>query len=379
MSAQADLVVYVSGHGFGHASRDIEVVNAILERRPELHVQVRTYAARWLFDLTVRGQIDYRHVACDTGVVQVDSLRPDLEATVSLARDFYATIDARVADEAEALRRSGARLVLADLPPLAFAAAHRAGVPSVAIGNFTWDWIYDGYQRLLGDAAWIPGWMRGAHGLAAEAWRLPMHGGFGGFTTIRDLPFVARHSRRDRDGLRHRLGLRPGAIGVLVSFGGFGLDAGGVAPLRQLDGCDILMADSSVASLRAGGAHQPVVTRDGNLLTIDEHTWYAEGYRYEDIVRAADVVVTKPGYGIIAECVANDTAIVYTSRGEFAEYDVLVEALGRHARSAFVSNADLLAGRWADAIHTVLAQAPPARTIPTNGADIAAEWAIARL
>ena len=42
-------------------------------------------------------------------------------------------------------------------------------------------------------------------------------------------------------------------------------------------------------------------------------------------MRAADVVVTKPGYGIIAECLANDTAIVYTSRGEFAEYDVLVD------------------------------------------------------
>ena len=98
MSATADLVVYVSGHGFGHASRDIEVINAILERRRDLRIQVRTYAARWLFDLTVRGQIDYRHVQCDTGVVQIDSLRPDLEATVRVARDFYSTIDARVSD-----------------------------------------------------------------------------------------------------------------------------------------------------------------------------------------------------------------------------------------------------------------------------------------
>ena len=32
-------------------------------------------------------------------------------------------------------------------------------------------------------------------------------------------------------------------------------------------------------------------------------------------MRAADVVVTKPGYGIISECIANDTAILYTSRG----------------------------------------------------------------
>ena len=38
----------------------------------------------------------------------------------------------------------------------------------------------------------------------------------------------------------------------------------------------------------------------------------------------SDVVVTKPGYGIISECLANDTALLYTDRGHFIEYDVLV-------------------------------------------------------
>ena len=46
-------------------------------------------------------------------------------------------------------------------------------------------------------------------------------------------------------------------------------------------------------------------------------------------MRAADVVLTKPGYGVIAECLANDAALVYTSRGRFLEYQVLVEALPR--------------------------------------------------
>ena len=48
------VVFYISGHGFGHASRDIEVINALLDRRPEVRVIVRTAAKRWLFDLTVR-------------------------------------------------------------------------------------------------------------------------------------------------------------------------------------------------------------------------------------------------------------------------------------------------------------------------------------
>ena len=56
--AQA-IVFYISGHGFGHASRTIEVINAILAQRPETRVGVRTSAPRWLFDLTVKGKVTY--------------------------------------------------------------------------------------------------------------------------------------------------------------------------------------------------------------------------------------------------------------------------------------------------------------------------------
>ncbi len=62
---------------------------------------------------------------------------------------------------------------------------------------------------------------------------------------------------------------------------------------------------------------------------------YAAGLRYEDVVRAVDVVVTKPGYGIIAECLANDTALLYTSRGHFIEYDVLTRDAPRFLRTAY--------------------------------------------
>ncbi len=48
------------------------------------------------------------------------------------------------------------------------------------------------------------------------------------------------------------------------------------------------------------------------------------GLLYQDLVAAADVVVSKPGYGIVSECVANGTALLYTSRGRFIEYDLFV-------------------------------------------------------
>ena len=110
-----------------------------------------------------------------------------------------------------------------------------------------------------------------------------------------------------------------------------------------------------------------------NVKLVDEQALYAGGLRYEDLVAAVDVVVTKPGYGIIAECVANDTAIVYTSRGHFVEYDVLVREMPRWLRCGFISNDDLLAGRWQQALDETLAQPAPPETIGVDGAERAAQ------
>ena len=51
---QADTAVfYISGHGFGHASRQTEIISALRAIRPNLRIVVRTSAPRWLFDLAV--------------------------------------------------------------------------------------------------------------------------------------------------------------------------------------------------------------------------------------------------------------------------------------------------------------------------------------
>ena len=59
----------------------------------------------------------------------------------------------------------------------------------------------------------------------------------------------------------------------------------------------------------------------------------------------ATSVVTKPGYGIVADCLANRVAVLFTDRGPFREYDVLAEALPRLGRARYVPRADVLAGQ----------------------------------
>jgi L-arabinokinase len=352
------IAFYISGHGFGHASRQIEIINALAARRPDLRILIRSAAARWLLDRTVKPPFDLDPQPVDTGVAQIDSLHLDAATTIAEARDFYSTLDARADEEARRLVERNVVFVVADAPPLACAAAARAGVPSVVISNFTWDWIYEGYEGdgksegAEGDSGFIEA-IRKAYRQADAAWRLPMHGGFTSFKSVVDVPFVARHAKHARQETRQRLRLPSNRRLVLPTFGGYGVEG------LKLDALDV------------GDAWHVVHMPDAAI--------YDAGLRYEDLVRAVDVVVTKPGYGILSECIANDTAVVYTSRGRFAEYDVLVREMPKYLRSVYLDNESLLAGRWRAALDTAVSAPEPPQHPRTDGAVIVADMICARV
>ncbi len=342
----------------------IEVIHAVMDLRPEAAIAVKTSAPRRLFEPALLDRIELFDVQCDTGMVQTDSLHLDAAESIRQASAFHARLAEKAATEAGYLRQSGAIVVVGDIPPLAFAAAAEAGVPSVAIGNFTWDWIYEGYPEpfdsLLGGsprASSLIQTIRDAYRHATAALRLPMAAGFAGLEAItRDIPFIARRSRHEPAEIRQALGIPGDKPVLLMSFGAYGLaglDTAALAGLRDY---------AIVTTTPAPG-----------LLSLSEQRLQKSGYRYEDLVRAADVVVTKPGYGIISEAIANGAAILYTSRGPFPEYDVLVREMPKYLRVEFIEQDDLLAGRWEPALERLLSLPAPPTKPALNGAEIAAQ------
>ena len=112
---------YITGHGFGHASRQIEIINALRALgAPDLRILIRTSAPAWLFDRTVASPRSRSSTGpCDTGIVQIDSLRLDAAATVAQAAAFYARCGAGGGRGAGACASTTCDLVIADAPPLA--------------------------------------------------------------------------------------------------------------------------------------------------------------------------------------------------------------------------------------------------------------------
>ena len=185
------------------------------------------------------------------------------------------------------------------------------------------------------------------------------------------LPVVAGAAATRRQILAYSLVLAPLALApVAVGFSGwlYGLGAVDWATVAQQHDLGVIVTRDPVdtgPTLSGANGH-------GALFEVDIAAMLDQGFRYEDLVAAVDVVLTKPGYGIIAECAANDTALVYASRGDFAEYAVLVEAMPRLLRCAYIEQRDLFAGRWAPVVRQVLDQPPLAARPATDGAQVVA-------
>ncbi len=348
------VAIYITGHGFGHAKRMAVLASALAEQVSDLRLTIISTVPEWLLRLNLGVPFQLRVRALDVGVIQLDSIRLDAAGTLSAYARLLQGQPAIVEEEAEILQRDRVDLVVGDIPPATFLVAQRAGLPGIGISNFTWDWIYADYIRAMPQYTPILEAIRDAYARADLLLRLPFHGPCDAFKVIRDIPLIAPCTRLSREEVRQKLGLAESRPVILLSFGGFEIQGIDFDRVEALD---------DYCFLTTQRPSRPV--RNVRLVTLD-------GLRYEDVVSQADAVITKPGYGIVSECLVHHVPVLYTSRGEFAEYRPLVVGLKRFGVSGFIGNHDLLAGNWRDSLEALLRRSAAWPEVPANGAEVAA-------
>lgn len=356
----SSILYYITGHGFGHAVRAQQVIRALTAINPELRVYIRTTAPEWLFQNSITA-IAYSRQAIDTGLVQADSLHMELAETLAACRAIYASPQQLIEQELAFLKANEIDLVVGDTPPLAFEIAAQAAVPSVSITNFTWDVIYRAYTATHPEFAPLIHTMTQCYGKATEALTLPYPCDTTMFPRQQPIPWITRTSDLTKDQARQALALPPKATIVLMSFGGLGLER---LPWRQL------AQQQNYLFVTTGAGRK----QEGNLLTLP-----ATKTHYEDLLRAVDAIVTKPGYGIVADILAHRVPILYTDRGDFAEYPRLVAALIDSATADFIPRAELLAGNLLPHLRSLLRKPPNWPSVQLHGAQVAAERILALL
>jgi hypothetical protein len=347
------VAVVVSAHGFGHAARACAVIEALAERRPDLHFEIVTTVPRWFFAQSLTAPFSLHRFTADVGLVQRTPFEEDLDATADRLDRLLAG-GGRLERLAERMARLRCRAVLADIAPLGIAAAHRLGIPAVLIENFTWDWIYDGYggraPRLARHGASLAA-------LSATAdLRIQTEPSCRPAASAVAVPPVARQRRATPAQLRRTLGVPPEAPLVVLTMGGVGWSYRGLAAAER---------HRSAWFAVPGGAQR--TRRRGRVVLLPFHS---EIY-HPDLVQAADVVVGKLGYSTVAETYQARSAMAYIARPQFRESAVLAEFVRRTAPSVEITEAAFDDGSWLAAVDRLLeAERPTGPRV--NGAPVAA-------
>lgn len=345
---------YISGHGYGHAVRSSQIISACAQQNPFLFFHIRTTAPEWLFKLSLRSNYFYYSVENDVGTVNPTFDSVDIPATLDSLHHFFENETAFLQNEVDFLHKNNIKLVIGDIPALAFAVAQKAGIPSIAIGNFSWDWIYEPYCKVNPGFEKYVSKFYGYYKNCDLLLKLPFHGKMPAFQNFVEIPLVCRKARRRRKDIRRQIGCRPEEKVVLIA-------------LRENDRSGIDLQQLAKMRDKIFIFSGPVQKRP-NFRSID-----GASFSFEDLINAVDVVVSKPGYGVVSDCIANTTPLLYTDRADFRECEVLITGLRNFTNSAFLEQNEFYKGNWGEALEQLYQTVWPDQQLSIDGDQIAAE------
>ncbi len=352
------ILFYVSGHGYGHARRSAQIVKALRRRDTEVRVIVRTAAPASIFTSAGIASQDVGRTSIDAGVVEVDTLTIDVRATVDRVLEIMGDAERIVAAEVETARLLKPSLIVTDIPWLAGDVAERLEVPCVATGNFTWDFIYEPMLAQRGDRAERVALIRASYGKMAGMLREPFAHQMAQFKRVVDVPLVTSKARLNREEAWRQIGGKTdGRKRVLIGMRGG--TSGEVAAVAARAAPEFLF--TSLQEVPGDGPE--------NLRQV-----HGAGMDFTDVLAAHDAIVTKLGYGIVCECIANGVRVLWPPRIGFAEDPLFLLLAPRLVPMRQIAREDYLAGRWGDGLRALMAAAPAVEIAPLDGAEVCAEW-----
>ncbi|KAK8968399.1 L-arabinokinase [Platanthera guangdongensis] len=345
---------YITGHGFGHATRVVDIVRHLVESGHVVHVV--TAAPEFVFTTDIQSpNLHIRKVLLDCGAVQADALTVDRLASLEKYLETAVIPRASIlAAEVEWLKSVKADLVISDVVPVACRAAADAGIRSVCVTNFSWDFIYAEYVMATGKHLRSIVWQIAEDYSHCEfLLRLPGYCPMPAFRDVIDVPLVVRRLHKSRSEVRKELGFYEDMKLVIFNFGG--QPAGWSLKKEWLP--------SKWLCLVCGASDKQELPPNFIKLAKDAYT--------PDLIAASDCMLGKIGYGTFSEALAYKLPFVFVRRDYFNEEPFLRNMLEYYQGGVEMIRRDFLTGHWQPYLERALT-IRPCYDGGINGGEVAA-------
>jgi hypothetical protein len=323
------IAYFVSPHGFGHAARAAAVMQAISDIDASVEFEIFTTVPSWFFQDSVSATFNCHALLTDIGLVQKTAFQADLNKTIGSLNDFLPFPKLLISEVTATIRTLNCVLIICDISPLGIAVGSKAGIPTVLIENFTWDWLYEQY------AAADNRFKRHIDYLRSLFQTADYHIQTEPFCccSSADLatPPVSRKIKTSADRIRKRLGIPETARMVLITTGGINQRYGFLKALKKMPGVQFVMP----------GAGPRMEIRQNCVILPHRSDFY-----HPDLVNASDAVVGKVGYSTLAEVYQAGVPFGYVTRSNFRESEPMAAFIAKKMPGLHLKEPDFSSGRW---------------------------------
>jgi len=309
---------YISDYGYGHAARSIAIIRMLVKKeRKRLKLIICASRSLGFLQESLKDcreiDIEYHPTTSDLGYcLKTNSIEPDIELLQARYGEYSAALPKESDKEKFFLLQNKVDLVISDISPIPLLAANLVNIPSIGVSNFTW---FTAYKQMLNERLLAPLY----EAYSAMDYFVALPGSENepawGRRGRLETDFFCRRPN-DREILKLRADLNPGGCRLVVFFA-LGMSVA-VGDLQEMS----LWNDESCLFIVSGN----MKVERANVIRIPEH--YTESQNY---VAAADIVLTKPGWGTVSEAVMLNKPLILLDRHLFTEDACTIKALNnRH-------------------------------------------------
>jgi len=355
------IAYFISPHGFGHAARAAAVMQAIGDLDDSVGFEVFTTVPSWFFQDSLSAPFNCHELLTDIGLVQISAFQADLNQTLCSLNDFLPFAASSISGVAATVSALQCELVICDISPLGIAIARDAGIPSLLVENFTWDWIYEPYART--DERFRRH-IDCLHSIYQSVdYHIQTEPVCGGNSADLTTPPVSRKSTTPGRRVRSQLGIPDHARLVLVTTGGINQSYGFMHELQKVPDVYFVLP----------GAGPKMQIRQNCVILPHRSDFY-----HPDLVNACDAVVGKVGYSTLAEVFQAGVPFGYVTRSDFRESAPMARFVENEMSGFQLAESDFCSGRWISNLPNLIELGRVKQQSP-NGAEAIGQFILDRI
>ena len=249
--------------------------------------------------------------------------------------------------------------IICDISFLGIEFGKKAGIPTVLIENFTWDWIYQNYALENAEINRYADIIKKIYE-NTDIWIQTEPVCVERKNRALKVHPISREKRKDRKTVRNMLGLSDDDKVVLLTMGGVREKN---MPVKRM------MEKKGYVFIIPGGSERK--ERVGNLILLPFHS----EFYHPDLIGTADIVVAKAGYSTLAEVYCSEAKFLYIKREMFKEVEFLEKFIvANMPDSKGCSYSDFVSALWLDFLDELCYSKSKTVNLRYNGSEDVASF-----